>query len=353
MGRRPPGARPAVAPLALAVLLCGCAAARPLAFGRPQGSRLHGLSFGSPRAEVESALQAAGLRARPDADDAEILHLERCPGESPPGPCRLLFGPAGLYASELEVEAAGERDLAALVAGVTRAFGPPDVEAHHLPGTAVAAHWERAGWTVALSRPPGAPRALLRAEWDASTPPVVAGVPLGRRRAAVEAHLLRRGAIEVDRDARTTSYLGCPDGSPSAHACVVEFHGNRAAAVVEVSGRIEEDFAAQAAWRARTAELARLLGRAPTTTCPEGAVEGCVATWSGDRLAVVAGVERGRGGRRRGALSVYVSWAYPPLLPRLGGPLEPGDTPAWGFGVPTPGPQPAEGEEEARPDASR
>jgi len=349
----PRGARPNGSLFALAALLCACAAARPVPLGGPQGSRLHGLPFGSPRSEVEAALQAAGLRARPDADDAEILHLERCPGETPPGPCRLLFGPAGLYASELELEAQGEGGLSALVAGVTRAFGPPDGDAHHLPGAGVAAHWERSGWTVALSRPPEATRALLRAEWDAATPPVVAGVPLGRRRAAVEAHLLRRGAIEVDRDARTTSYLGCPDGAPSAHACVVEFHGNRAAAVVEVSGRIEEDFEAQAAWRARTAELARLLGRAPATTCPEGAVERCVATWTGDRLAVVAGVERGRGGRRRGALSVYVSWAYPPLLPRPEGPLEPGATPAWGFGAPPPGPEPEDAAKEERPDASR
>jgi len=354
MRRLPPGARQPATLLALAALLGACAALRPPPpIAGPQGARLHGLGFGSARPEVEAALRAAGLAVRPDPDDAEILHLDRCPGPAPSGPCRLLFGPAGLYASEQELTAGSESEVQALVGAVTRAFGPPDREPHHAPGSEVAAHWERAGWTVALSRPPGASRALLRAEWDAAAPPVVAGVPLGRRRAAVEAYLLRRGAVEVDRDAFTTSYLGCPDGTPSAHACVVEFHGNRAAAVVEVSGRIEEDWAAQAAWRARSAELTQQLGRPPTVTCPEGAIEGCLASWSGDRLAVVVGAQRGRGGRRRGALSVYVAWAYPPLLPRPEAPLEPGATPAWGFGAPPAQADTAEDGEEPRQDASK
>jgi len=353
MRRWPRGARQAGALFALAALLGGCAAVRPPPLAGPQGARLHGLEFGSARPEVEAALRAAGLAARPDPEDAEILHLDRCPGPAFPGPCRLLFGPAGLYASEQELAASSQGEVEAVVAAVTHAFGPPDREPHHAPGSEVEAHWEKAGWTVAVSRPAGARRALLRSEWDAATPPVVAGVPMGRRRAAVEAHLLRRGAVEVDRDASTTSYLGCPDGAPSAHACVVEFHGNRAAAVVEVSGRILEDWAAQEAWRARSAELTRLLGRPPAVTCPEGAIEGCLASWTGDRLAVVVGVQRGRGGRRRGTLSVYVSWAYPPLLPRPDAPLEPGATPAWGFGTPAAEADTSAEGEEARQDASK
>ncbi len=354
MRRWPRGARQAVTLCALAALLAGCATARtPPPLAGPQGDRLHGLAFGSARPAVEAALLAAGLGARPDAEDVEILHLDRCPGPTPSGPCRLLFGPAGLYASEQELGASSDGEVEGLVAAVTRAFGPPEREPRHASGPALAARWERGGWTVALWRPAGAARALLRAEWDAATPPVVAGVSLGRRRAAVESYLLRRGAVEVDRDASTTSYLGCPDGAPSAHACVVEFHGNRAAAVVEVSGRIEDDWAAQAAWRARTAELTRLLGRPPEVTCPEGAVEGCLASWRGDRLSVVVGAQRGKGSRRRGSLSVYVAWSYPPLLPRPETPLEPGATPAWGFGAPPTEADTVEPEEEARQDASK
>lgn len=337
----------------LAALLGACATARPPAAAPvepPAGARLHGLEFGQGRAAAEAALRAAGVEARADPADEDTLVAARCPGAAGAGACRLLFGPAGLYASEVRARASGEAELGGLLASLSGAWGEPDRDWHPGPGSPVVSHWETGGWTVAVSRDPGAAEALVRCEWDAATPPTVAGVPLGARREAVEALLARRGAVRVDADAQATTFLGCPDGAPEAHTCVVEFHGGRAAAVVEVFPRHDDDREAMAAWRARSAELEREIGKPPAVACPaagpDRAAGSCTASWAGQRLAVTVGAQRGPGGRHRGAISLWTSWAYPPLLPAAPGPLEPGQAP------PEPAAPPAEEAAAAPPEGA-
>lgn len=301
------------AALAWCLLLAGCAAGgryRPMA--PPQGPRAFGLTFGAPRAEVARALSAAGVAHRPDAGDPDALVAEACPAAPVAGPCRLLVGPAGLYAAEQEVPLA---DAGALAAAVTRGLGAPGQAA----GEGVVAAWAPPGWTVAVSRhlSLSPPVATLRAEWDAATPPTVAGVPLGRRRADVELVLLAQGASQLQRDDDATSYLGCPLGEPEAISCTITFTAGRAAAVTEVLPGLSDDRAALEAWQARVDALAREYGRPPEVRCPAGGpdrTEGdCTATWRSERLVVVLGAHRSAGGQHRGGLSVYLGFAYPPL----------------------------------------
>jgi hypothetical protein len=237
------------------------------------------------------------------------------------GACRLLFGPRGLYAAELTAPAA-EADALASAAGDR--LGRPDRVGD--PKAAVegqpflVAGWDRPGWTVTVTRGgpgPAAANAVCRVEYDEASPPVVAGVPLGRLREDVEHALEVQGATLVQRDAGTATYLGCPQGSADAISCVVLFRGGRAAAVTEVQPRPGDDTAALSSWRILSKRYERDIGRAPETSCPQygpDRVAGdCTATWSSDRLVVVVGAHRAPGAQHRGAISVYTAFSYPPL----------------------------------------
>lgn len=304
-------ARLAAPLLAALVISCATGGYRPL--GPLEGPEAFGQRFGAPREEVEAALAAAGAAARQDPGDQDALWLEPCPGAPAPGPCRLLFGPAGLYAAEQEVPAAG---AGALVAAVTRGLGAPGRRG--AAGEVLAA-WEPPGWTVAVARRPAQPHPLaaLRAEYDAATPPTVSGVPLGRRRAAVELTLKQQGATLIQQDRDSTSYLGCPLGDAAAISCTITFRRGRAAAVTEVWPGDPDDRHAMEAWRTRADAMAAGIGRRPEARCPPGGperVEGdCTASWSSDRLLVVVGAHRSPGGQHRGAISVYIGFSYPPL----------------------------------------
>lgn len=301
-----------------ALLLAGCAAPRLRPVAPPDGPRAFGVTFGAPPEAAAQALAAAGAALRPDPADLDALVAEPCPGAPSPGPCRLRTGPAGLYALEQEVPLA---DAEALAAAVARGLGPPATPVGADPDLVAA--WAPPGWTVAVARHPALapPVATLRAEWDAATPPTVAGVPLGRRRAEVEQVLMGQGATLLQRDDEATSYLGCPLGEPEAVSCTVTFVDGRAAAVTELLPGLASDRAALEAWQARADALARDYGRPPEVRCPPGGpdrTEGdCTATWRSERLVVVLGAHRSAGGQHRGGLSVYLGFSYPPLGPGL------------------------------------
>ncbi len=308
----------------LALLLMGGCAKR-LSYDRmepPEGPRAFGVTFGGPRDEAERALFDAGVSTRPAPDDEDALVATRCPGAPVIAPCRLVFGPQGLYAAQIDAPPSEASDL---VGSVEKALGPPARRAGPAGVTIgvppVIAAWDRAGWTIAVSHVaadgPRAAAAVLRVEWDAAAPPVVAGVPLGRRRGRVEAALDQQGAILVSRDSDATTYLGCPQGAPDAISCVVLFRGDRAAAVTELHPSPPEDRPALESWQLRAARFEKDVGRAPAVACPHSGpdrVQGdCVATWATQRLVVAVGAHRNAGGKHRGAISIYTSWSYPPL----------------------------------------
>lgn len=306
--RSPARAVPALLACALGA---GCATGGLRRLEPPAGPAAFGVTFGAAREEVEATLRAAGVPWHPDPGDADALVADRCPGAPVPGPCRLLTGPVGLYAVEQEVPAARAE---ALVREVTRSLGPGRSGSGD-----VVATWERPGWTVAVARHDALspPRATLRAEFDAATPPTVSGVPLGRRRQDVEAILWLQKATLIQRDEDATSYLGCPLGEPDAVSCTVTFRGGRAAAVTEVLPGDPDDRHALEAWRARADAMGREIGRPPALRCPPGGPErmegDCTATWSSERLLVVVGAHRSPGGQHRGSVSVYIGFSYPPL----------------------------------------
>jgi hypothetical protein len=298
--------------LLLCALASACATGGYQRLEPPAGPRAFGLTFGLPRPEVEAALSAAGVPFRPDPGDEDALLAERCAGAPVAGPCRLLTGPAGLYAAEQDVPLA---DAAALAGAVARGLGAPGKRS----GGDLVAAWEPPGWTVAVARHAvlSPPVATLRAEYDAATPPTVAGVPLGRRRGDVELTLRLQGATPIQRDQDATSYLGCPQGEAEAISCTITFRTGRAAALTEVLPGDPDDRHALEAWRARSDAMAREIGRQPEVRCPAGGPErvggDCTATWSSERLVVVVGAHRSPGGQHRGAISVYIGFSYPPL----------------------------------------
>lgn len=307
--------------VALAVVGAACASARYARMAPPEGASALGLEFGADRATAEATLRAASVAVRAAPEDADALVADRCPAAPVAAPCRLVFGPRGLYAVELEVPPA---DADALASAVEKGLGAPDPRADPAPAAegvpALVAGWHRPGWTVTVSRtaPHVKPAAaVLRVEHDPAAPPVVAGVPLGRVREDVEGALERQGAILVQRDAGATTYLGCPQGAHEALSCVVLFRGGRAAAVTEVHPAAGDDRAALSAWQALAKRFERDIGRAPQTSCPDDGpdrIEGdCTATWASDRLVVVVGAHRSAGASHRGVISVYTSFAYPPL----------------------------------------
>lgn len=322
MTAAPPARRPVrlLAPALLLAALAGCAASRPaVRLEPPAGPRAYGLDFGAPRAEVERALAAAGVKAHPEPGDADALLADRCPGLPRPGPCRLHFGPAGLYAVEQDAPAA---EAGQLVEAAAAGLGAPSRPAG-APADLLAA-WEPPGWTVAVARHPALspPVATLRAEWNDATPPVVAGVALGRLREDVELALGLQGAALLGRDDESASWLGCPRGEAEAVSCTVTFREGRAAAVTELLPALADDGAAMAAWKARADAMAREIGRDPELSCPPGGPErlggDCTATWRTARLVVVVGAHRSQGGQHRGAISVYTGYSYPPLGARRG-----------------------------------
>jgi len=301
--------------LLLLPLAGGCQAGPGLRrLAPPSGAEAFGVTFGSSRAAVERQLAAAGDRPRPEPADLDALVVDRCTGAPVEGRCVLHFSPGGLYALEQRVPLA---DAGALVGAVKAVLGEP---AAGPAGGEVVASWEPPGWSVAVTRHPDwkPPAATVRAEYDAAAPPVVAGVPLGRLRADVEALLEAQGAARIQRDAEATSYLGCPLGEGDAVGCTITFRRGRAAAVTEVLPTSGDDEAAMASWRARVAAVERDIGRTPVVSCPSSGpdrVEGdCTATWSTSRLQVVIGAHRNQGGQHRGPIGVYLGFGYP-LLP--------------------------------------
>jgi len=308
----------------------GCGSFRYARLDPPAGTRALGLEFGSDRAAAERELRAAGVAVRPAQGDADALVAERCPGAPVSGPCRLLFGPRGLYAAELEAPAA---DAGALADAVRKGLGVPDRtgdrQASAEGAPVLVAGWDRPGWTISVTRGgagAAAGVAVCRVEYDVATPPVVAGVPLGRLRDDVEHALETQGAMVMQRDAATTTYVGCPQGAGDALTCIVLFRDGRAAAVTEIHPLVPDDARALAAWRVLVKKFERDIGRAPETTCPpygpDRVAGDCSATWASDRLVVAVGAHRNAGSSHRGAISVYTAFTYPPLATR-GGDEEP------------------------------
>jgi hypothetical protein len=311
--------------LAVALLLAGgCATASRSGVARPTATEAFGLMFGATRESVAAVLRDASIPVTDAPGDPDTLVAVGCPGAPMRSPCRLSFGPDGLYAAEIEAPAS---DAARLVSAAEDAFGRPtrrgDAEASPASGApALVAAWARDGWTATVSRhapAEGNPGAVLRVERDAVAPPVVAGVPLGRRRAEVERVLQAQGAVVVQRDAEATTYLGCPQGDGGALTCVITFVEERAASVTEVHPTPADDDDALASWKLLAGRLAAELGRQPVTTCPEHGPEratgDCTSTWGSDRLVIVAGAHRNAGGEHRGVISVYTTWSYPPVAP--------------------------------------
>jgi hypothetical protein len=304
--------------VALAVstsMLGGCAATRSARFAAPDGAAALGLPFGRDRAAAERALREAGTPFRAAADDPDAILADRCPASPVASPCRLLFGPLGLYAAEIEVPAA---EAGALASAVERGLGRPDATTASSPakgGPTLLAAWHRPGWSWTVARAGSV--AALRVESDSAAPPVVAGVALGGRRADVEGGLERQGATLVQRDATATTYVGCPQGSGDALSCVVLFHDGRAASVTEVHPAASDDQAALGAWEALARRFEKDIGRPPVTACPDSGPDrvggDCTATWASDRLVVVVGAHRNAGASHRGGISVYTAFTYPPL----------------------------------------
>jgi hypothetical protein len=312
---------PAALLLAASTSILGCASSRYGRFAAPDGAVALGLPFGRDRAAAERALREAGAPLRAAADDPDAAVADRCPAAPVAAPCRLLFGPVGLYAAQLEVPAA---DAAALVSAVERGLGRPDAReegARPAEGApALLAAWHRPGWTWTVAR--AGTVAALRVESDAAAPPVVAGVALGRLRPEVEAALERQGATLAQRDATATAYVGCPQGAGDALSCVVLFHGGRAASVTEIHPAASDDKSALDAWEALSRRFEKDIGRPPVTACPESGPDrvggDCTATWASDRLVVVVGAHRNAGASHRGAISVYTAFSYPPLAAKAG-----------------------------------
>lgn len=311
-------------PLVVLALATGCASLRYDRLEPPDGNRALGLEFGATRAATEASLRVAGIPARPAPADADALLADRCPGAPVRGSCRLVFGPRGLYAAQIEAPAA---DAGRLVSAAEDSLGKPTRRGE--PGAkaddglpVLVAGWDRDGWTVGvtqLTAPGGSPAAALRVELDSATPPVVAGVPLGRRRADVEHVLELQGAVLVQRDDEATTYLGCPKGDGAALTCVISYVDGRAASVTEVHPTPPLDDEALDAWKSLAGRLATEIGRQPATVCPpagpERATGDCTASWGSERLVIVVGAHRNAGGEHRGVISVYTTWSYPSVAP--------------------------------------
>jgi hypothetical protein len=320
---------PGAGRLAAVLLLAGgCASVSYSRLEKPAGAVAMGLSFGAPRASVEATLRDAGIPFTDAPGDPDAVVASRCPDGPTRTTCRLIFGPKGLYAAQVE---APPSDAGKLVSAAESGLGDPTRRGEPDAGAAegaptVLAAWDRDGWTVGVTQQAAGRAggtAVLRVELDAVAPPVVAGVPLARRRAEVEHVLEQQGAVVVQRDDEATTYLGCPLGDGSAVTCVISFQDDRAASVTEVHPTPTEDDEALAAWKVFAARLTTEIGRDPVTSCPptgpERATGDCTAVWASDRLVIVVGAHRNAGGKHRGGISVYTAWSYPSLAPEGGG----------------------------------
>jgi len=302
------------------LVLDGCASLPSARLEPPQGTRALGVEFGVDRAAAERELRAAGIEVREVPRDPDALIADRCPGAPVRAPCRLLFGPQGLYAAQIELPGG---DARALADAVERGLGRPDRsgEAAADGAPVLVGGWDRPGWTVAVTRGGGgtaeAGRAICRVEYDRAAPPVVAGVPLGRLRGDVEHALEIQGAMLVQRDAGSSTYLACPQGAGDAVSCIVLFRAGRAAAVSEVQPTNADDPGALSAWRTLARKFEKEIGRPPEMVCPSSGPDriggDCTATWTSDRLVVVVGAHRNAGSKHRGTISVYTAFTYPPL----------------------------------------
>lgn len=309
---------------AVLLLAGGCATASYARLERPSGTTAFGLPFGQSREAVEGALRDAGIAFTAPPADPDAIVATSCPAAPARTACRLVFGPRGLYAAQIEAPAA---DAGRLVSAAEDSLGKPTRRGE--PGAkaddglpVLVAGWDRDGWTVGVTQltvPGGSPAAALRVELDSATPPVVAGVPLGRRRADVEHVLELQGAVLVQRDDEATTYLGCPKGDGAALTCVISYVDGRAASVTEVHPTPPLDDEALDAWKSLAGRLATEIGRQPATVCPpagpERATGDCTATWGSERLVIVVGAHRNAGGEHRGVISVYTTWSYPSVAP--------------------------------------
>jgi hypothetical protein len=304
-----------------APLISGCASTRYARMAPPDGASALGLEFGTERPAVVRALRTAGIAVRDAPDDADAVVAERCPSAPVRAPCRLVFGPQGLYAAEIDVPVS---EATALEQAVEKGLGLPDRSEDPAPPAegipTLLASWHRPAWTVTVARSAphvSPPMAMLRVEHEPAAPPVVAGVPLGRLREDVELALERQGAVLVQRDPAASTYLGCPQGAAEALSCLVLYRGGRAAAVTEIHPAPGTDREALAAWRALSRRFEKDIGRAPQTSCPDAGPDrvggDCTATWTSDRLVVVVGAHRNAGASHRGTISVYTAFTYPAL----------------------------------------
>ncbi len=319
-----PHAAGAMALAASLTAATGCASYRYSHMDPPDGARAVGVEFGVDRDTARRNMRSAGVDAYDVPNDPDALLASRCPDAPVKAPCRLLFGPAGLYAVQIELPAS---QAGALADAVEEGLGDPDdkpgVEVQKEGVPVPLAAWRRPGWTVGVSGVPGTDdhraMAVLRIEYDAAAAPVIVGVPLGRSRAEVEQILERQGATMVQRESSSTIYLACPQGAQEAISCVVHFANDRAAAVTEVHRTPPDDKGALASWRLLTKRFEKDVSRAPAISCPDFGperVEGdCTATWASDRLVVVVGAHRNAGAQHRGPISVYATFTYPPLAP--------------------------------------
>ncbi len=136
----------ALAFFSIASINCGS-----LRYGRmapPDGARALGIDFGIQRDAAERTLRDRGIPVREVPDDSTALLADRCPDAPLNAPCRLLFGPNGLYAAQVEVP---EAEASRLTRAAKRSLGEPDSisEGQLTPGVLVApiASWRRPGWT--------------------------------------------------------------------------------------------------------------------------------------------------------------------------------------------------------------
>jgi hypothetical protein len=292
----------------------------------PRDRRFLGLPFGKSIADTEADLARLGITARREGPDELIA--DRCPETALPGPCRLEFGPAGLFAAAVATPVPGAEGVEELLVRLAPALGPatrvgePEA-ALEGSGTFSARFGGAAGFGLALEAvaSAGAALAVLRAEHEDLAPPQVAGVRLARSRARNEALFEARGIPALEReDEAATVFRRCPQGSEGARACRIDYREGKVAAVTEVYGSFKDGPAALAEWHRRTQALAEEIGVAAGAECPaEGPPPGgdCTASWAdpaNERLLVVVGAHQNASGLRRGEITVYALWGWPPLL---------------------------------------
>src|SRR5512143_1212065 len=152
----------------------GCASMRYSRMAAPDGASALGLRFAAERETAVRDLRAAGIAVRDVADDPDAVIADRCPSAPVRAPCRLVFGPQGLYAAQIDVPVA-EAD--ALRSAVEKGLGAPDHGEDPAPPAegvpTLLAGWHRPAWTVSVARSAphvSPPAAILRVEHDPAAP---------------------------------------------------------------------------------------------------------------------------------------------------------------------------------------